>query len=138
MRKHDWAERLANYLAANMHTSFVWGEFDCCLFAANAIIETHGVDFAAPFRGHYSTATGSVRALKKYGQGDIESTLNAIFGPIKPRLKANRGDVALIHTPSGKALGIVFGGAVYAATENGLTNLPMKSVIGSWEVSCLQ
>lgn len=136
MRKKDWSEKLVSYLLDNLDTPFQWGTFDCCLFAANAVREMTGKDFAAPFRDKYTTEKGAAKALIKYGQGDIKSTLNAIFGPLKPRLKAGRGDLVLVETDTGEALGVVASGKIWVATFDGLATIPLERALGCWSVPC--
>jgi len=119
-----------------LDTPFQWGTFDCCLFAANAVREMTGKDFAAPFRDKYTTEKGAAKALIKYGQGDIKSTLNAIFGPLKPRLKAGRGDLVLVETDTGDALGVVASGKIWVATFDGLATIPLERALGCWSVPC--
>ena len=136
MRKKDWSEKLVNYLLDNLDTPFEWGTFDCCLFAANAVREMTGKDFAAPFRDKYTTEKGAAKALIKYGQGDIKSTLNAIFGPLKPRLKAGRGDLVLVETDTGDALGVVASGKIWVSTFDGLATIPLERALGCWSVPC--
>ncbi|WP_278385096.1 DUF6950 family protein [Alteromonas mediterranea] len=136
MRKKDWSEKLVSYLLDNLDTPFEWGTFDCCLFAANAVREMTGKDFAAPFRDKYTTEKGAAKALIKYGQGDIKSTLNAIFGPLKPRLKAGRGDLVLVETDTGDALGVVASGKIWVATFDGLATIPLERALGCWSVPC--
>lgn len=138
MIKKDWCERLVTFLSKNQDTPFEWGKFDCCLFVADAIIEMTGVDIAADFRGKYQSEKGSLRALVKYGKGDVKSTFTHLLGQFKPRLKAGRGDVALIATPTGDAVGIVFNGAVWVATPDGLTTVPLREALGCWSVTCHQ
>ena len=138
MRKPDWANRLNTYIEQHLNTPFEWGTFDCCLFTADAIQAMTGQDFAAEFRGHYSSLRGSKHALKKYGAGDLRLTIEAKFGPMCSRLCAGRGDIALVKTPLGDALGIVWSGKIWAAAERGLMTLPMSSCLGCWEVPCHQ
>jgi len=61
MRKKDWSEKLVSYLLDNLDAPFEWGTFDCCLFAANAVREMTGKDFAAPFRDKYTTEKAQLR-----------------------------------------------------------------------------
>ena len=138
MRNKDWPEKLVTYLQENLDTPFKWGTFDCCLFAANAVHAMTGKDFAEPFRGKYTTEKGAAKALIKYGNGDIKSTLNAIFGPLKPRLNAGRDDLVLVETDTGDALGVVASGKIWVATLNGLATMPLNRALGCWSVPCHQ
>lgn len=133
MRQGDWGTALAEYLEWCKDKPFVWGKHDCCLFAANAVVAMGGQDYAAEFRGKYTTAIGSARALKKYGQGDIASTLTAKLGQPCARLQARRGDFALLENDGNPALGIVFNGVWYVGL-NGLIKLPLNAASTFWSV----
>lgn len=137
-RKKDWFERLVAFLAKHQNTSFEWGAFDCCLFVADAIVEMTDIDIATPFRGKYKTEKGAIRALMKYGDGDVKSTFTQLLGPFKPRLNAGRGDVALVSTSTGNAVGIVFNNVVWVASPDGLITIPLRAALGCWSVPCHQ
>lgn len=138
MKHKDWAQRLNDYLKANINTPFEWGEFDCCLHVANAVEAMTGNDFAKDFRGRYSTALGAQRALKKYGKGNIHDTLEDIFGYALTRLLAGRGSIVLVDTPEGDALGIVWAGKIWVAMPQGLGTMPLRKAKCCWEVPCHQ
>lgn len=138
MRRNDWATRLHLYIKQHLNTPFKWGEFDCCMFPAGAVEAMTDRDFAIEFRGRYSTELGAKRALVKYGKGDIKHTIEAMFGPSLHRLMAGRGDLVLIDTPMGEALGIVWSGKVWATGQNGLITLPVRNALCCWEVPCQQ
>lgn len=106
MNRHpDWEQRLSVLLEPLMDSaSFIWGENDCALFVANAVLAMTGHDIAAPFRGKYSTAAGSLRALKRYGSGDLKSTFDTLL-PLKPIGFARRGDVVMSDGAVGLCIG---------------------------------
>ena len=133
MRCSNWETLLAEYLDKCLNKPFVWGEHDCCLFAANVIKIITGVDFAAPFRGKYSTQLGAIRALKRYGSGDLTSTLNMIFGEPVSKLNVRRGDVALVANSGEPAMAIVFNGLWYVGV-NGLVKTTMTDALVFWRV----
>ena len=54
---------------------FAWGENDCCLFAADLIQVGIGRDFAAGFRGEYSSEE---EAAKLLGEGGIEALMQCM------------------------------------------------------------
>lgn len=134
MRTPDWTNVVINGIKANRETPFVWGETDCCLTIANIVKDYTGNDFAKEFRGHYSTAIGSLRALKKYGKGSIKDTLDSKYEPITNKLIAGRGDIALVETDAGESLGIVFGEVVWAMSVSGLVDLPKSAIVHAWRV----
>jgi len=115
----DWDMRLAAYLEPLRLRPFEWGDHDCCLFCAGAVEAMTGVDVMGEFRGRYSTALGSARALKKIGAGTLEDTLGTKFARVAFPL-AHRGDLVM----SSGLLGICFGSyliAVGAEVAAGVT-----------------
>lgn len=130
----DWERRLAAYLDTVRYAEFRYGENDCALHVANAVLAMTGEDFGARFRGRYRSIAGSVRALKLYGAGDLPSTLTAALGaPINPRL-AQAGDVVM----RAGAAGICMGAIAYFVGEEGgragLVTVPMREWEAAWRV----
>lgn len=113
-RRSDWEPRLSAYLAERVDTiTFEWGKsdaatfaYDCALYVADGVEAMTGEDIAAPFRGKYSTAMGSAKALKKYGAGTLKSTFDALLPP-KPVGYARRGDVVMHDGAVGICIGAV-------------------------------
>jgi hypothetical protein len=137
--KHpDWHRRLINFLVSQQNAHFIWGQNDCCLFACACVLAITGTDPMAQWRGKYTTELGAKRYLKKYGGGTILNAFNAVFGPIKPRLNANNGDLILIDTDQGDAVGIMQGCQVWAVGPAGLITLPISKAIGCWPIEGLK
>lgn len=145
-RAENWPELLLDTVEDRRSKPFAWGENDCALFAADCVLVMTGEDFAAPFRGRYSTAAGSIKALKKFGGGSLEATATAALGePILPRL-AQRGDVVLflsLPSPAGgggaggegvPALAVCVGSHAAAAGPDGVTWVPMDLWLKAWRV----
>ncbi len=93
-RKPDWDARLAAYLEPLRTRAFAWGAHDCCTFTAGAVEAMTGIDPMPEFRGRYATAIGSARALRRYGAGTLEATLDTKFGRV-PAPLAQRGDLVM-------------------------------------------
>ena len=134
MRHGDWSTALALYLESCTDKPFKWGEHDCCLFAANAVVAMGGQDYAADFRGKYRTKTGALRALKRYGKGDIASTMTALLGEPCAPLQASRGDFVLLENQGDPALGIVFNG-IWFVGLNGLVKAQLSDALMFWRVT---
>ncbi|MDN4633853.1 hypothetical protein QCD71_20230 [Sphingomonas sp. PsM26] len=113
-RLPDWEARLAAYLEPLRTLPFSWGEHDCCLFSAGAVIAMTGVDPMPEFRGRYTTARGSVRALRRLGAGTLAATLNQKFETVDASL-AHRGDIVM----SDGLIGICLGGFLVAVGAEG-------------------
>lgn len=125
---------LSWYIKTSIDTPFKWGEFDCCLFACNCVIALMGVDPGKAYRGRYSTAIGAKRALTKYADGTIEGAFNQVFGEFKPRLNLGRGDLVLVATELGNAVGVISGAQIWVTGPAGLTSLPLNKALGGWQV----
>src|SRR6218665_1915217 len=113
-RHPDWEARLTAYLDPLRTRPFAWGEHDCCTFSSGAVEAMTGVDPMPEFRGHYSTAIGSARALRRYGAGTLEATLDTKFVQVAPAL-AHRGDVIMC----GGLLGVCLGPFLVAVGRQG-------------------
>jgi len=112
MRVNDWENRLSTYLESVWGMAFCYGRHDCALFAAGAVMAMTGTDFAAEYRGKYRSAAGSIRALKLYGHGTLEATIDALFADRQIAF-ARRGDLVMF---SG-SLGVCIGEAALFVTE---------------------
>lgn len=124
-RKDNWPEILASEIAA-ADRPFVWGEWDCCLFAAHVVRAMTGEDFAKSFRG-YRTKNDALKLLKQHGG---VSGIASKFLPEIPTTFACRGDVVEIDD----ALGICIGQWSMFLTETGLVQLPTLDGVRAWSV----
>lgn len=133
MRYPDWELRLGAYLEAVRWKPFDWGDHDCALHGANAVLAMTGIDFAVGFRGKYRTAIGSVRALQRYGAGTLEATIDTMV-PVIGRAFAGRGDLVM----SAGAIGVCVGGdGVFVGEEDaaaGLIRLPRREWSKAWRI----
>tara|TARA_R110002124_G_scaffold165640_3_gene333016 strand:- start:749 stop:1153 length:405 start_codon:yes stop_codon:yes gene_type:complete len=134
MRLANWPTLLAEFLTERGTQEHVWGKNDCCLFAADAIEVITGVDNASEFRGRYTTELGAKRALLRYGAGDIRSTFTAKFGQPVARLKAVRGDIALVIIDGVERVGVVYG-KIYLVSDKGLVTLPLNQSVSIWSIN---
>ena len=132
MTRHaGWQARLAAFLAATAREPFSPGTHDCALFAAQAVLAQTGVDFAADWRGRYSTLRGGMRVLRRAGHADHIALARSLFPSIsKPR----PGDLAVLNTAHGPALGVVQGVMIYAPAEIGWCLVPLGAAIEFLEV----
>jgi hypothetical protein len=131
MRFENWPSLLADFLVDEK--PFEWGVRDCSLFAADAVLCITGTDPAKGYRGRYKTAIGAARLQKMYGglSGLVEK---AGLEEIAP-LKAQRGDVVLIDTPLGEALGVIdMSGRIAGQGPEGITRYLLSSARRAWRV----
>lgn len=128
-RNADWDAALYAYLTASEGLAYAYGKADCALFAAGAVEAMTGVDPAKPFRGRYSTARGSARALRRYGAGDLGNTLDGLF-PAIPASMARRGDLAWHDN----AVGVVIGSDALFMADTGQVRVPRAEWAKAWRV----
>lgn len=133
MRVRGWQARLIDYLGGAARTPFADGQHDCALFAAGAVAAMTGHDYAAPYRGRYTTIRGGLRILRRDGFAD-HVALAAAHLPEKPVARANPGDLAVIDTLDGPALGVVQGEGIFVLGQNGMALVPLLSAIQVLEV----
>jgi hypothetical protein len=129
---------LINFLKSQQNASFAWGLNDCFLFASSCVEIMTGHDPMANWRGKYKTEQGALRLLKKHGGGSVLTAFSEFFGPIKPRLNAVNGDLILIETETGPAVGVMYACQVWAMSPTGLVNLPIRSAVGCWPLQNLK
>lgn len=132
-RLPDWEDRLHAYLVEHEGAVFAWGQTDCALFAAGAVLAQTGDDFAAPFRGQYRSAAGSVRALKTWGAGDLASTIGTVLPEI-PTGFAKRGDIVMFAASAGVCVGA---DGLFIGEEDGapgLVRIPRADWDRAWSV----
>lgn len=133
MRHQHWHVALIQYLATCARTPFAEGSNDCALFAAGAVEAMTGTDYAAPYRGRYTTTKGGLRMLRRAGFAD-HIALAAANLPEIPVSSAKPGDVAAVATPEGEALGVVQGAGVYVLTPGGMGILPADQITRAFRV----
>lgn len=131
-RSHDWPTQVAQFLLSKRNQPFQWGENDCCLFAADAIIAMGGEDVAEDVRGRYKTAIGARRIMRNLGANDVVELLTQRLG--EPDGKLLRGAIVVVESDGQQVAG-VFYQKPWALTESGLQGVPLESVIQSWSLS---
>lgn len=117
MRNRDWTTRLHDTIKAAIERPFSWGEYDCCLFAADCSLAVCGKDPAAEYRGKYTTEVGAKRLLKKQ-HGSLEAAWDAYFIRVPPAF-IQRGDVALYEGPGGQSVAVYWANDYWSVAEDG-------------------
>jgi hypothetical protein len=134
-RLPDWQDRLSAFVAEHRAPPFVWGERDCCLFAADWVEACTGVDPAAALRGRYTDQDGARAAVRSHG--GYEAMISSCLGcaPLEYPLSARRGDVAAVDGDGVfPALGIVLGSRILVLTPDGLRREPITEALLAWQV----
>ncbi len=100
---------LPAFLRASGSRGFAWGICDCCLWAADWVCAVKGVDPAHGLRGTYRTRRGADRIVQSFG--GMVGFVDAHLAPVGIARTADPlpGDLAVVSTEFGDALGIVTG-----------------------------
>ncbi|RTO57299.1 hypothetical protein EKN65_18705 [Enterobacter cloacae] len=131
MKHPDWHNRLIAVIRAAEKRSFLWGEHDCCLFAADCAEAMTGENFADGWRGTYDSETGAKKALLR-GGGSLEKVLAKYLDEVPVKM-AQRGDIAVVENAGTRCAGVIYGGAVWVPGEAGLVCLRVKPM-STWRV----
>lgn len=102
-----------------MHTPFVWGENDCCMFAAGAVEVQLGINPMQEFIGEYNDLETAQKALKEIGRTTLYATMQSKFGRAVKPMQAARGDIAYMKSPDSGNLGVVMGAETFFVGEDG-------------------
>jgi hypothetical protein len=121
MRNRDWTTRLHDVIKAAYGRPFSWGEFDCCLFAADCTLAVCGIDPAAEYRGKYNTEAGAKRLLKKI-HGSLEAAWDVAFVRIPPAF-IQRGDVALYEGEQGRSVAVFWANEFWSVADDGVCRI---------------
>ncbi len=92
------------------------------------------MDLAAPYRGRYTTERGGIRILRKDGYRDHVALAAAHLRARDAGERAVPGDLAVIPTETGPALGVVQGANVYVLGPDRLALKPVLSATTVFEV----
>lgn len=131
MKHPDWHNRLIAVIRAAEKRPFLWGEHDCCLFAADCAEAMNGDNFADGWRGTYDSETGAKKALLR-GGGSLEKVLAKYLDEVPVKM-AQRGDIAVVENAGTRCAGVIYGGAVLVPGETGLVCLRIKP-LSTWRV----
>ncbi|ENO1078408.1 DUF6950 family protein [Enterobacter sp. SLBN-59] len=131
MKHPDWHNRLIAVIRAAEKRPFLWGEHDCCLFAADCAEAMTGDNFADGWRGTYDSETGAKKALLR-GGGSLEKVLDKYLDEVPVKM-AQRGDIAIVENAGTRCAGVIYGGAVWVPGETGLVCLRIKP-LSTWRV----
>jgi len=139
MRLEGWEQRLAELIGDAQVRAFQYGEWDCALFACEAIAVCTGDNPNRAFLG-YAGDAGCAAVLHEHGG------LRAIADRVAtergfrhiPVLMAQRGDVVLGVHDGRETLGVCIGASVaFAVQPRGLARIPITdpSLTVAWRIA---
>lgn len=132
MRPNGWEGRLAREFADASRRDFEYGRHDCATFANKCVLAINGTSAWSVDFGRYGSEAGAARAIRRAGGLVVGLDRHA------PRVALNdasRGDLALIETPKGPAVGVIDGrNILIAADPTGLAVVPRSCATIAWKV----
>lgn len=136
----NWPECLNRYLDVTRNAPFCWGINDCALRACDAVLAMTGTDIAFPFRNGYTTEISAAKAMLRFAGGGLEEVAEKVATQhLMPEISVSmvgRGDIVLMDTDLGPALGIVTMNAAVAefASPRGVERWPVRLCRRAWRV----
>lgn len=136
-RKENWPSLLLEAIKVKENKRHSFGIHDCCISVCDLVESTTGVDIGKRFRG-YRGKGGMEQTLHIHGgvEAIAESVMSEYgFDEIKPRT-AQRGDVVLLTTEQGDAMGVIGMDGRHAITSGprGWVELPIDSIRRAWRI----
>jgi hypothetical protein len=126
-RLPDWDRRLAEAVAAQLAVAPQWGVADCWTLACAAHEAVRGETLFPALRGYRSEAEGAV-LFRRAGFATVQDALAAAL-PRRSRLKAARGDLAVVVRGDVTACAVVTGDyAVTRAVPGSVERVPLDGL----------
>lgn len=133
-RLPDWRARLVDYVDRVRAEPFAFGANDCGQFAGGWLEALTGENPAAELRGAYTSQAAGIALLRaRMGYTGPVDWARALF-PIIPAAMAQVGDLAVLRTPDGPALGGVQGERIFAVGADGLRTVDLLSARSAFRV----
>jgi hypothetical protein len=131
-RVRQWQSQLDALLSERASSPFVWGQNDCCIFAADVVAALTGTDPAADLRGTYSTQEEAHALLAE--RGGIGGIVTQMLGDPVPRLMARVGDLGLVTHDGTETLAVCIGQQWRAVSMTGLVLVFARHIGPCWRV----
>lgn len=130
-RRQDWASQMARVVLAHRRVPHVWGQTDCCRFAARVVDAMTGSGLELQLRELYDDEA-SAQALIRF-HGSLERAVTALLRQDPLGVRARRGDLVLIE--GGDAVGICDGQYVLAMGPDGIRDqVPRTEILRVWPI----
>ena len=124
-----WQTRLLTTVNELKEVPFVWGQNDCCIFAAKCLDAQYGTSIADGIIGQYSTELGSKRfMLEKAKSAYLPTMLDVYITQRVDKKYAQRGDVVTFNGDLGLTAGVLWSGVVWAMGPNGVETFPLSKI----------
>lgn len=130
-RLPDWQDRLSALIARAHREPFVWGQRDCCLWAADAALALTGIDHAADLRETYTDKASALAVLSRIG--GLRGAADRAGRRIRPAF-AIEGDVAIVRSGGHPCLAVRAANVWLCSTARGLFAASPESAVIAWRI----
>lgn len=134
MRVWNWVERLHAAIDRQSEAPFDYATLNCALFAAENVDAVLGDEskYAEAIRAEFADEAGARAFMDR--EGGLEAAVTKRLGEPVAWWHLRRGDVALIETPEGPALGTCLGDVIILLGPDGIASLKLDKVLKGWRV----
>jgi len=133
MRVWNWVERLHYVIKEAEARPFDYGGENCALFAAQCVDAIQdGAYWEYALRASFSDAAGARDFMER--EGGLEAATLKRLGSPSNWAQAQRGDVCLMPTQDGPALGICMGDTVALLAPKGISYLKIDKALCVWKI----
>lgn len=134
MRVQGWERALRLVVEKHLALPTQFGVSDCYVIADDAVEAVTGERMYRDAR-RYRTARGAARVLRRHGCLTVEDAFAGRFDVI-PVAQAQRGDIGVVHQPSGEVSGGVFiGSGFFTRGPSSALVLPMSAAARAFRVA---
>ena len=134
-KKEDWIDIFFEFVRENKDKPFVWGKWDCCIFA-NACIKAMTGQNLIPSTLKWKNEETAMKAIKDYGKtlnGAVTKACKAKkLQEVKPAF-ITTGDLVVFKEKS-ELVGISDGFNILAPSEDGIQFKPHDLIIKGWRI----
>lgn len=125
----DWASRMFGVITEHMHTPFVWGQSDCCMFVAKCLDAMKDTGYVSWIGAQYSDEASALRFIARHG--GLKEAVTSILGD-SVEGRPLRGNAVLFDGGDGLALGICDGSDIVAMGPEGIKRVPKSAALAVW------
>lgn len=128
-RKANARSALVDYLDTQTTLPMEYGQSDCLLFLAGGVEAMTGEDYAAAYRGKYTTLADGLALI---GMTPLQK-VKSLFREIQPSA-ARDGDIAGIKQGRDYTFGFFMGAHLFVRAEKGTGTLPREDAAKAFQV----
>lgn len=137
IRKPGWIAAYHDVIEDIRRTPFDWSAHECATGLAARVVEAiTGHDFAAEYRGRYTTAAGAYRVMRHAGFENLADLAASCLPEYEHPSQAHIGDIVAIEDSSifTFVLGVVSGERIHALSEAGLGTVDRSKAVRAFRV----